>query len=426
MTLSQTNSPTPRLLFLSQVLPYPPDGGVKIRTYHILRLLAQRFDVTALCFYRGKGGALEVDVEGSIAALSPLGQVEAFPLPQDRSKLRLVWDHLRSAASRRVYTVAGYESANFRDRLETLLATERFAIVHADSLDLSPYFPAVAGIPLACTHHDAQSVLLRRRAERQKIPLMRKYIAFQAELMEREERRWCPDVSLNVTVSERDRDVLREIAPDARCSVVPNGVDTEYFAPTDAPGAGMVFVGGTTWFPNKDALEYYNAHILPALRRAGVGDDVKWVGRASAAELHASRTWDGIEMTGFVPDVRPFIRDAACYIVPLRVGGGTRIKILDAWAMGKAVVSTSIGCEGLDAVDGDNILIRDDPDSFAEAIRDVLEDSELRMRLGRAGRETVETTYSWEVVGRHLIETYEDLLGSAASSPVRAPNASGG
>jgi len=416
----------PRLLFLSQVLPYPPDGGVKIRTYHILRLLAQRFDVTALCFYRAKGGALEVDVDASITALSRLGHVEAFPLPQDRSKLRLGWDHLRSVALRRVYTVAGYESATFRDRLESLLATESFDIVHADSLDLSPYFPAVAGIPLACTHHDAQSVLLRRRAERQKNSLMRRYILFQAALMEREERRWCPDVSLNVAVSERDRDVLREIAPDARFSVVPNGVDTEYFAPTDASTAGLVFVGGTTWFPNRDALEYYNSDILPALRRAGVQDGVKWVGRASATEVQASRTWDGIEMTGFVPDVRPFIRDAACYIVPLRVGGGTRIKILDAWAMGKAVVSTSIGCEGLDAVDGDNILIRDDPDSFAEAIRDVLADSELRQSLGRAGRETVEKTYSWDVVGRHLIETYENLLGSVAATPARVSKVSRG
>jgi len=416
----------PRLLFLSQVLPYPPDGGVKIRTYHILRLLAQRFDVTALCFYRGKGGALKVDVDTSVAALSRLGQVEAFPLPQDRSKLRLGWDHLRSVASRRVYTVAGYESASFRDRLNTLLDTESFDIVHADSLDLSPYFPVVVGTPLACTHHDAQSVLLRRRAERQKNPLMRKYMAFQAELMEREERRWCPHFSLNVAVSERDRDVLREIAPDARFSVVPNGVDTGYFAPTEVPTAGMVFVGGTTWFPNRDALEYYNADILPALRKAGVREDVKWVGRASSAELHASKTWDGIEMTGFVPDVRPFIRDAACYIVPLRVGGGTRIKILDAWAMGKAVVSTSIGCEGLDAVDGDNILIRDDPDSFAEAVRDVLKDSEIRQRLGRAGRKTVETTYSWDVVGRHLIETYENLLASAASMPARVSKVSGG
>jgi len=408
----------PRLLFVSQVLPYPPDGGVKIRTYHILRLLAQRYNVTALCFFRSKGGALQVDVENSVAALSRFSRVEAFPLPQDRSKLRLGWDHLRSIISRRVYTVSGYESKDFRQRLVSLLREEEYCMVHADSLDLSPYFPAIEGIPLACTHHDAQSVLLQRRAERQKNPLMRKYMRLQSNLMEREERRWCPDVSLNVTVSERDRDVLREIAPNGRYSVVPNGVDTEFFAPSDAPEQGMVFVGGTTWFPNRDALEYFNADILPALRRAGVRDAVQWVGRASPTELRKAQGWDGIEMTGFVPDVRPFIRDAACYIVPLRVGGGTRIKILDAWAMGKAVVSTSIGCEGLDAIDGNNILIRDDPDSFAEAVRDLLNDPALRRRLGEAGRKTVETTYSWEVVGRHLIETYENLL--ASTDPPRA------
>ncbi|HEV2130469.1 MAG TPA: glycosyltransferase family 4 protein, partial [Longimicrobiaceae bacterium] len=116
------------------------------------------------------------------------------------------------------------------------------------------------------------------------------------------------------------------------------------------------------------------------------------------------------ELTGYVEDPRPFVRDAACYVVPLRVGGGTRLKILEAWGMGKAVVSTSIGCEGLDAVDGENILIRDTPETFAEAVRAVLHDPELRGRLGAAARATAERRYSWEVIGGPMVRRYLELI----------------
>ena len=119
---------------------------------------------------------------------------------------------------------------------------------------------------------------------------------------------------------------------------------------------------------------------------------------------------DGLALTGYVQDVRPLIRNAGCYVVPLRVGGGTRIKILDAWAMGKAVVSTSIGCEGLDAIDGRNILIRDAPQDFAETVCEVLSDNKLRDRLGLEARRTVEATYSWNLLGDKMKRYYEELL----------------
>src|SRR5581483_2678873 len=215
----------PKVLFLSQTLPYPPDGGVKIRTYHVLRQLARAFEVTALCFYRWKPGAHEPDVAEAVRALGAFGRVEAFPIPQEHSGARLLWDHLRSAARARVYTAYVYDSAEFRGRLRALLASERFDLVHADSLDLSAYFPLIGGLPLVCVHHDVQSVLLRRRAQRERSRARRAYLAFQANLMEREERRWCGRVALNVAVSEVDRAALLRLAPEARVTVVPNGVD---------------------------------------------------------------------------------------------------------------------------------------------------------------------------------------------------------
>ena len=161
---SASGATRPKLLFLSQVLPFPPDGGVKIRTFNILRLLARTFDITALCFYRSKGGLLNTDVASALRGLELLARVEAFPIPQDQSRSRLLWDHIRSVLNRRAYTVFSYQSREFEERLRGLLLAEHFDLVHADSLDLSYYFPLLRGVPLACTHHDAQSALLARRA----------------------------------------------------------------------------------------------------------------------------------------------------------------------------------------------------------------------------------------------------------------------
>jgi len=398
-----------RLLFLSQTLPYPPDGGVNIRTYHVLRLLAQEFAISALCFYRRQDRASREAVEAGLAGLRTFVRADAFPIPQEHAPWRRVWDHARSVIHRRAYTVYAYESSGFRARLDGLLASRSFDVVHVDSLDLSAYLPALAGLPIVCTHHNVESVLLRRRAERERAPWRRAYLAWQAGLVERVERMWCERVALNVAVSRSDREELGRIAPRATVTVVPNGVDVSTFEP--APGAddGIVFVGGANWFPNRDALEYFCRDILPLVRARCGSVSVRWVGRCSERDAKTFGERHGVALTGYVADVRPYVRDAACYVVPLRVGGGTRLKILDAWAMGKAVVSTSIGCEGLTAVDGVNILVRDTAAGFAEAVRTVLADEAFRAHLGGNGRRTVEGAYDWNVIGRELLRSYRSL-----------------
>lgn len=397
----------PRLLFLAQALPYPPDAGVKIRTYHTLRLLSQAFDVTALCFYRvdhheGPGR----NVATALQALSSFARVEAFPIPQEHNRARLIWDHARSLATGRVYTVPAYDSAAFRERVRAWLRAVPFDVVHLDSLDLSGYLPLLRGRRVVCTHHDLQSSLLRRRVESEPRWWRRAYMAHQARLMAREEARACIQVSLNVTVSPVDARRLLELVPDAQVTVVPNGVDVDFYRPAPGPGHGVVSVGGTNWAPNRDGLVHLCEDILPSLRRLGVTAPVTWLGRADNRDRYEFLRRYGVTLTGYVDDIRPYLREAACYVVPIRVGGGTRVKILDAWAMGKAVVSTRIGCEGLHAIDGYNILIRDDPRAFAEAVRDVLEDEELRLRLGRAARETAESHYGWDVIGERMIADY--------------------
>ena len=414
------NTP-PRLLFLGSTLPYPPDSGQAIRSFHVLRLLARAFDVTALCFYRRtplsfgrpEGGTIEQDLAQRLAALSQLADVAAFPIPQEHNIWRLVWDHLRSVSRNEVYTTFALDSRTFRKRLLHLLRTRRFDVVHMDSITLSGYLPLLGDLPIVCVHHNIESALLERRGRAEKSLWRRAYLLHQARLMEREMRHWCGRCRLNVMVSEADRMELQRIVPEANSAVVPNGVDIDAFRPGVGREDSIVFVGGLNWFPNRDALQYFCDAILPIMRAAGEPAPARWLGGGASDEVrrHYGDRY-GVELTGYVPDVRPYVRDAARYIVPLRVGGGTRLKILDAWAMGKAVVSTSVGCEGLAAEDGQNILIRDDPDGFAHAVRAVLHDGALRQRLGIEGRSTVERLYSWEGIGESMLPLYRSLHDS--------------
>ena len=403
----------PRLLFLCHNLPYPPDGGAAIRSYHTLRLLAGRYDVTALCFYRTAERPSADSVAAGIRGLSSFAQVEAFPIPQESSRVRWGWDHAQSLARGRPYTLYALNSAEYRRRVRECVARGP-DVVHVDSLDLASYLVDVPSRRTVCAHHNVESSLLRKRGALEGGAARRAYLSRQADLTEREERFWCPRLALNVAVSEEDRELFARHSPGARWAVVPNGVDVDYYHAHASGRDGVLGLGATTWFPNRDALQFYCTDILP-LTTAARATVTRWVGRTAPGDGE----WvgaAGAELTGYVDDVRPYLERAACVIVPLRVGGGTRLKILHAWAMGKAVITTSIGCEGLRAVDGENVLIRDTAAGFAAAVDQVLVDEPLQRRLGAAGRRTVEESYSWDVIGSGMLEWYERVRTESVRS----------
>lgn len=406
MPTDQPEHKQKELLFLCQTLPFPPDGGVNIRSYHLLRLLAQEYRVTAICFYRKAARPDAEAIERSLAGLEPFGAVEAYPLPQEHSRVRWVWDHLRSVATRRPYTVYTYASKKVDRRIATLLDERSFDLVHIESLDLAHYLPQVQHLPTVCDHHNVESALLERRAHVQTSWIKRRYMLLQAGLTHAEEARNISNFALNITCSNLDAQALRELAPGSKVQPVPNGVDTRSFTPDlTKPGRGIVFVGGYTWFPNRDGMNWFAKEILPRIRAQIPDVSTTWVGRMPESVGDSFRA-DGIDITGYVNDIRPYVQRAGCFIVPLRVGGGTRLKVLDAWAMGKAVVSTSIGCEGLEAWDGDNTLVRDEPQAFADAVIEVLRDDHLQRRLGTRARATAEDTYDWSHIGRKLLSEY--------------------
>lgn len=397
-----------KLLFLGQNLPYPPDGGALIRTYHTLRILCEEYEVNALLLYRASRRRTPGAVEDGLRHLRGMtASVNAFPIPQESSRLRLLADHLLSLLTSSVYTRWAYSSRPFRRELRRLLKNHTFDLIHADSLDLVAYFPDLPH-PLVVAHHNVESQLLERRSKVEG-GLRGRYIRWQAELVRRTEARWCPAVDLNLVVSEEDLEQLGRISPKANFLVVPNGVDTDFFFPEDGgEKSGVVFLGGATWFPNLDGMEWFASEILPLIRKERPQEKVVWIGRMDEEQRSHFEAL-GIEVTGYVEDIRPVVEHAACSVVPLRVGGGTRLKILDAWAMGKAVVSTPQGCEGLGATDGEDMLIATDAPSFAQAVIRVLEDEALRDKLGRAGRAMAVERFDWRAIGKVIHEHYRRL-----------------
>ena len=411
-----------RILFLSQCLPFPPHSGVTKRTYHIVQELQREFDVTLVAFSRRVHQADMAAVERATAALrNELPDVmEPVRIGADHSLIRKLVNHASSVLSREPYIFYEYGDPRFGQELQTAMQRARPDMIHIDSLDLYRWISDLPSLPKVCTHHNLESDLLRRQADASNA-LINAYIKHQAGLVEKIERRECPRFDLNVMTSDVDAERLHVLAPTARTTVVPNGVDTDYFRPTAAEKivtGRMTFLGPTYMFPNRDAVEFFLAESWPLVRKVCTDASLQLVGKNTPEQKAQFEAHDGVTCAGHVPDIRPFFAEAAVSIVPIRVGGGTRLKILDSWAMGKAVVSTSVGCEGLETVDGQNIVIRDDPVEFAAAVVEVLRDPKLREHLSREARKTATQFYAWPTVGRKLAGHYHQLLSTRESSDV--------
>ncbi|PYO76464.1 MAG: hypothetical protein DMD63_14445 [Gemmatimonadetes bacterium] len=392
-----------QILFLSQSLPFPPHSGVTNRTYHILQELQREHDVTLVAFSRRNHQPDAAGREGAAAALRReiSNVMHPVPLKSEWSIASKLLNHGLSVLTREPYIFYEYGNQAFGDQLGRAVDQVSPDLVHLDSMDLYRWLDRIPPVPTACTHHNLESELLRLRGEHIPSRLVGAYVEHQAKLVENVERRLTPQFDLNVMTSVRDAERLRALAGEVRTHVTPNGVDVEYFRPTPpaevVPGR-VTFLGPTYMFPNRDATDFFLAEAWPSIRRGCRDSSFHLIGKNSPAEKARFESYPSVACHGYVADIRPYFAETACSVVPLRVGGGT---------------STSIGCEGLETVDGTNILIRDDPKEFAEAVVDVLRDDKLRYNLGHEARKTAERCYAWPVVGRELNAKYKQLLAGA-------------
>ena len=303
----------------------------------------------------------------------------------------------------------------FQAALDQLIGRKSYDVLQVENCFMTHYaFPRE--LPVVVDEHNVDYEILARTAAVVRAGPRKLYNRIDSEKLRVEEERCWRTVDACAVTSPHDESVVREAAPNARVAIVPNSVDTEYFAPSAAPADRdtVLFFGTLSYYPNTDGLHFFVRQVLPLLRRSHPSVRVVIVGRdpppALARESAPDITW-----TGEVPDVRPYLQRARVAIAPLRIGGGTRLKILEAMAMGRAVVSTRVGAEGIGVTHERDVLLADEPQDFAAQIGRVLDDDDLASRLGTQARRLVESDYEWSTSAR----TLEALQRAAVSA--RAP-----
>jgi polysaccharide biosynthesis protein PslH len=371
-------------------------GGTS-RSYHILRELARRNEVTLFTYYAEESEDLHAQLRHCFS------EVVAIPLVVPQS---YTWPdrlaRVRNLFSKRPYEIARFYRKPVADRLAQLLTRNMYDALVCDFLHTAPVVPWDACCPKVLFCHNVEAKIWKRQVEVTD-NLARKALYWRDyQLMLRAERAYLRQADWVLAVSEEDRSVFARFTDAARTAVIPTGVDSEYFKPDNQPEVrnSLVFTGQMDWLANQDAMLYFVHEILRRIQQRQPDVSLWIVGRNPLARVQQlAAQYPNIHVTGTVEDVRPYIAQSAVYVVPLRVGSGTRLKIFEAMAMGKAIVSTVVGAEGLPVTHNEDILLAQSPEDFAASVLRLLADETARKRLGQAARQLVEQNYSWAKVG---------------------------
>lgn len=396
-----------KILLLTQVLPYPLDSGPKVKTWSVLRCLAEAHEVTLVSFVRGDQSAAVRQLQRFCKAV--------YTVPIKRGALADVAAIARSLRHQQPWVIERDDQPAMRQLLAGLVAQTRFDVVHADQLNMAQYAVRVDGARKVLDAHNALWLLYRRLWEVTPSGVRRALLGRDWTLLRAYESRVCQTVDAVLAVSEEDRQALQELTPSpVKINVVPIAVDTHEVRPLARHAAPnhIVHIGTMYWPPNTDAVLWFVRHVYPRIRaaRPDVMFDVIGTRPTRSVRTLADES-AGIRVTGYVADPTPYLERAAAVIVPLRVGSGMRVKILTALAQGLPVVSTSLGCAGIAVESGRHLLIADQPDDFAAATLRLLDDPGLAAGLGRNGRQLVETRYDYRSLCSQLREVYRGATG---------------
>jgi glycosyltransferase involved in cell wall biosynthesis len=395
----------------------PVDTGGKIRSYNLLRQLAARHEVVLLSYY---GGARDEAYEAEIGRHLP-GAHTIHTAAPDSTTFERALDYLRRVRRPEPYAVTKFTDPAVRRTVADWLGERRFDVAVCDFLSASLNFPRTLATPSVLFQHNVESALWRRQARHEPNPLKRAVFKIEAGKMLRYERAAVRRFHHVIAVSEHDREQMSSWAEGHRISVVPTGVDLRTYRATaeeasvETPGGPLVlFLGSMDWEANVDGVDYFCREVWPRVLAEVPGARFRIVGRNPQARVLKLAS-DSVEVTGTVPSVVEHLREAAVFVVPLRVGGGTRLKIFEAMAAGKAVVSTTVGAEGLDVSHGRDILLADDAETFAESVVALLKDEAARRRLELAASELA-ARYDWPVVARGFEETLARVAREASGT----------
>jgi len=430
LSRSQAPKPAPRnvpgtasgrlsVLFVTPFLPSPPTFGAQRRLHELISGVAASHDASVLSLVN-PCESQEVAIRATEEYCRRVVTVSNPAYHAGHGRKRL--SQFASLGSAHSYEWRGHHEAPFRSALEQMLA-HRYDVVHFELAPMAGYAVGCGAAhrprPILCLdEHNIEYDIVRRTANVEAGALRRAYSAIEWRKVRKEERHAWSHLDGCTVTSIRDQEMLLSDEPTTRTAVVPNGVDLTFFRPQHRPRRAspgepqtLLFFGAIDYYPNTDAMLFFLHDVLPQLAARHPHVRLSIVGRKPPESILAQQSAT-VDVTGLVDDVRPWIDGADVVIVPLRIGGGTRLKILEAMAMGKAVVSTTMGAEGLDVVPERDLLIADDAAGFVAQIGRLLEDPELARRIGASARRVVESRYSWKAAVSTLSTFYGELLAA--------------
>lgn len=393
-------------LVIAPFSPYPLVFGGAIRLYHLLKMFAQVSDVTLLAY---RSWSEDGDNIGDLRTFcDDVILIDANPVHTQKKSLL----QLRSLLSPRTFQYYAHYSPQFQRALDMLVARKRFDCIVTDFSQMAYFSYAATPALKILDLHNIEHELLQRRADTETQWIKKAALAIEAKKFGRDELRLCQQFDLVFAPSEREQRQLQALIAPTRVESLPNSINTEYFAynPSFPTANEITFIGTTHVDANRDGLCYFMAEIFPLIERAVPDVHFTIVGGDPPADIRAFGQRPNVDVTGYVKDVRTYMARAKALVVPLRTGGGTRLKVLEGLSFGVPTVSTSLGSEGISVTDGQDILLADTPEQFAQQVVTLLSNQQLQRRLSAHGRVLVEQEYSWQAVGQRLQMYLEPML----------------
>lgn len=398
-----------KVLLLTQVLPYPPDSGPKVKTWNMLKCLVKRHEVTLVSFTRG-------DQSEAVERLRQVCQ-QVYTVPITRSLIRDILAILRSVMTGEPWLMLRDDRRSMHGLVESLIDSQSYDLIHVDQLNMAQYADGVEGPRRVLDAHNALWTLYTRVAKTTQNRGLRWLYAREAHLLRLYEGRMCRRFDAVLVVSNCDKAALEEAVAEApvaagapRFLVIPIAVDIAELLPRAASGSQdrILHMGTMFWQPNVDAVRWFAEEVMPLVHQKRPGAIFDVVGARPPASIRAyAGTRSDVHVTGYVADPRPFIESAGVFVVPVQAGGGMRVKILTALAQGLPVVTTPMGCEGIEAEPGRDLIVAETPEEFARATLRVLDDPQLQESLAGNGRLLVEQRYDLPHLEAQLEQGYE-------------------
>lgn len=402
------------ILWLSHLVPYPPKGGVMQRSYNLMKEISKYHKLHIICFTQKSLQPTKKARTTAIEGLSNIGEItDVFEFDSDKSQLSNIVLAAKSLFTMSPYTVNWLKKNGVSESIQSVINKHNIDLVHFDTISWASYIDDVTGCKLVLNHHNIESHMMLRRAKQEINILKKLYFYQEGWKLKKYEKRYCKRFDLNITCSKIDSQRLLEDTPELFIEDIPNGVDLEYFHPQGLKQVphSIIFAGGMSWYPNVAAMKFFTLEVLPSLIKKIPDVQLNIIGRNPPQWLkELGNKSNNVTVTGFVDDVRPYLEQASVYICPINDGGGTKLKILDALAMGKAIVAHHIACEGIDVIEDENVCFAETPEDFEKKIIHLFNNDALRIKLGNKGSQLIKKQYSFESIGQKMNELYSDLI----------------